>query len=94
MNLQSRLDRKNTQLDNLNDILDKLSLNPNVRVEFDTGDGRMELTKMSIKQVSDRIHTLENEIDLLERKSNGGGFSSLRLSRYGTGSRRFRRNGI
>ena len=94
MSLQSRLARKNTQLDNLNDLLDKLIANPNIRMEFDTGDGRMELTKMSVKQVSDRIHILESEVDHLERKCNGGGFSSLRVSRYGNGGRRFRRNGF
>ena len=94
MSLQSRLDRKITQLDKFNDLLDKLIESPNSRLEFDTGDGRMELTKMSFKQVSERIHILEGDIDLLERKCNGGGFVSHRLSRYGNGIGRFRRNGI
>ena len=85
--LQNRLTRKCATLEKLYDTLDKLAINPKARVEMDTGDGRVEYTNLNLTTINKNIHTMENEIDMIQRKLNGTGIVSFNLRRHASGFR-------
>jgi len=76
--MEKRLARLENQIEELNNLRDKLILDPKSSYEFDSGDGRVGTHNRSLGEVTRQIQILEAELKSVIERATGGSVVNVR----------------
>ena len=84
--LQARIDQKETQLAIANTTYQKLLAEDIEEYRFDSNEGAQRARQVKLSEMRNAIEALEAEIDLLYRRLDCGGVTTMSLRRKQYGS--------